>query len=276
MQARRYYARLVAGKGGTTDARVIDAFAEVPRERFVGRGPWLVRAGAGYVETPDDSPAYLYQDVLIALAAERGINNGEPSLHARCLAALGVRDGETVLHVGAGTGYYTALLAVLTGVGGAVIGYEIEPDMAARATANLVDRPNVQLRQVSGTAGPLPMADAIYVNAGATAPLGCWLDALRPGARLLFPLTPDQGWGGMLLVTRREGPVGSALAARFVCNAGFIPCLGARDPAEEQAVAAAFQRGGMWGVSSLHRDSAPDAGAWCVGNGWRLSTVALD
>lgn len=271
--ARRFYARLVAGKGGAADARIVDAFVQVPRERFVGPGPWLVHAGSGYVETPGDDPAYLYQDVLIALAAERGINNGEPSLHARCLAALATQEGETVLHIGAGVGYYTALLALLSGAGGSVIAYEIEPDIAERATANLAGRSNVELRQVSGTVGPLPMADAIYVNAGATMPLGCWLDALRPGGRLLFPLTPDQGWGGMLLVTRLRDAAAGTFAARFVSSAGFIPCIGARDPAESAALAVAFRQGGVWGVQSLRRGTAPDASAWCAGNGWWLSAA---
>ena len=49
-------------------------------------------------------PAYLYQDWLIALDAARGINIGEPGLHARCLDALALREGEEVLHVGAGAG----------------------------------------------------------------------------------------------------------------------------------------------------------------------------
>ena len=71
--------------------------------------------GAGYLSTPDDDPAFLYQDTLVALDADRGINIGEPTLHARCLDALALREGETVLHVGAGAGYYTALLAHLSG-----------------------------------------------------------------------------------------------------------------------------------------------------------------
>jgi protein-L-isoaspartate(D-aspartate) O-methyltransferase len=274
--ARQFYARLVAGKGGTADTRIVAALAEVPRERFVGPGPWLVWAGGGYVETPDADPIYLYQDVLIALAAGRGINNGEPSLHARCLAALDVQPGETVLHIGAGAGYYTALLSLLAGAEGAVIAYEIEADIAARAAENLIDRTNVELRQVSGTEGSLPLVDAIYVNAGATRPVGCWLDALRPGGRLLFPLTPDKGLGGMLLVTRPRKEAETRLAARFVCGAGFIPCLGARDPAEEQAVSQAFRRGGMWEVRSLHRGRAQSEGVWCAGQDWWLSTAAID
>ena len=51
------------------------------RGSFVGPGPWKVFAGSNYVETPTDDAAFLYQDVVVALAPERRINNGEPSLH---------------------------------------------------------------------------------------------------------------------------------------------------------------------------------------------------
>ena len=50
----------------------------------------------------------------------------------------------------------------------------------------------------------LDPADTIVASAGATHPLAAWLDALRPNGRLLFPMTTNDQWGGMLLVTRRE------------------------------------------------------------------------
>jgi protein-L-isoaspartate(D-aspartate) O-methyltransferase len=75
---------LVTGKAGATEPRLITAFATVERERFVGAGPWKVMAhAAGYVDTPSDDLAFLYQDVVVALLADRRINNGEPHLHAR-------------------------------------------------------------------------------------------------------------------------------------------------------------------------------------------------
>ena len=76
-------------------------------------------------------------------APERGVNNGSPSLHAGWLHALSLRDGERVAHVGAGTGYYTAILAELVGRKGRVLAIEFDPALTEAARANLADRPNV-------------------------------------------------------------------------------------------------------------------------------------
>ena len=46
---------------------------------------------------------------VVALKEEYGISNGQPSLHALCLAALTVKEKERVVHIGAGAGYYTGI-----------------------------------------------------------------------------------------------------------------------------------------------------------------------
>ena len=274
---RHFYAELVTTSAGAAkNERLKHAFASTPRERFIGIGPWKVFARGNYVETPTDDPAFLYQDVVVALAPERRINNGEPSLHAISLAALNVKQGEKVLHVGAGTGYYTALLARLTGETGTVVAYEVEHDLAQNAIRNLSDLSNVTVQERSGSEAPLPACDAIYVNAGATAPLDVWLDALRLHGRLLFPLTPADGpggmpgAGGMILVTRTGT---DHFDARFVCAAMFVRCFGARDEETAQKLSAAFKRGDSNNVRTLRRTSKPDDSCWCAGNGWWLSTA---
>ncbi len=274
---RRFYADLVTTSAGAAkNERLKDAFASTPRERFVGAGPWKVFARGNYVETPTDDPAFLYQDVVVALAPERRINNGQPVLHAISLAALNVKQGEKVLHVGAGTGYYTAVLARLTGATGTVVAYEVEHDLAQNAIRNLSDISNVTVQERSGSEAPLPVCDAIYVNAGATAPLDVWLDALQLNGRLLFPLTPADGpggmpgAGGMILVTRTAT---DHFDARFVCAAMFVPCFGARDEETAERLSAAFKRGDSNNVRTLRRNSKPDDTCWCAGNGWWLSTA---
>ncbi len=179
-----------------------------------------------------------------------------------------------MLHVGAGAGYYTAILAQLVGPGGRVHAYEIVPGLAARAERNLAHLPWVELAARSGIADDLPEADAIYVNAGITQPCRAWLDALRPGGRLLFPLQSSSRFGGMLLIERPGG--GHAWPARFVTPAGFIPCEGHQDGEVGRRVAAAFAGNGWWSVRSLRLDGDPDATCWVAGDGWWLSTEATE
>lgn len=267
---RNFYARYVVCNSGSADKRLIAAFAAVERERYVGPGPWKISTrGAGYIETVDDDPRILYQDILIALKPERHINNGQPSLHARCLAACNPKSGEFVLHIGAGTGYYTAILAELVGPQGKVVAYEIDPELADLARRNLSRLPNVEVIASSGCDVVLPKADVIYVNAFATQPMPEWLDALKVGGRLIFPLAPINGVGCMLLVTHLAR---TAYAASVVCGAAFTSCIGAVDDASSEALASALQRKSVSSIKSLHRDNHPDASAWCEGDGWWLST----
>ncbi len=274
---RHFYADLITTSAGAgKNERLKVAFASTPRERFTGDGPWKVFAGGNYVETPTDDPAFLYQDVVVALAPERRINNGQPVLHAINLAALNVKQGEKVLHIGAGTGYYTAVLARLTGETGTVVAYEIEHDLAQKATQNLSDFSHVTVHERSGSQAPLPVCDAIYVNAAATAPLNVWLDSLQLNGRLLFPLTPADGpggmpsAGGMLLVARNDT---ERFDARFVSPTMFVSCMGARDEENAQKLSIAFKHGDFRNVRSLWRNSQPDDTCWCAGNGWWLSNA---
>src|SRR5271154_4744278 len=114
------------------DPRIEEAFAAVPREDFAGPPPWRV-SGGWFGGKGENDLASLYDDVLVAIDASRGINNGQPSLHALSIDALALKEGETVVQIGAGAGYYTAILAQLVGPQGKVVAYEIDPDIAVRA-----------------------------------------------------------------------------------------------------------------------------------------------
>ncbi len=166
-------------------------------------------------------------------------------------------------------------LATLTSTSGKVFAYEIGEKLAQRAASNLAHLAHVTVVPRSGAEGTIPDSDAIYVTAGATAPLDLWLDALRPSGRLLFPLTPNGsggklGLGNMLLVTRIAEEL---FDARFVCPAMFIPCIGGRDEETAKKLAEAFRSGRTNKVRSLRRRTTPDETCWCSGNGWWLSTA---
>jgi protein-L-isoaspartate(D-aspartate) O-methyltransferase len=272
---RQAYAKQVTAAAGVGDPQVEAAFAAVAREDFLGPGPWhIVRWGGGYRATPDADPIYLYTDDVIGILPERNLNNGQPSLHAALIAAAGPQPGEHAVHIGAGVGYYTAILAALVGAAGRVTAIEFDIELAARATANLAPMPHVRVVHGDGTRAMFEPADVIYVNAGATRPADVWLDRLKEGGRLILPLTAD-GFpnrdvrrGAVFRIERRA----LEFLARRISGVAIFPCEGGRDEPGERAVAAAFERGGAGRVTRLYRrDDLPEDQCWLRAPGWCLA-----
>ncbi|MGH7067338.1 MAG: protein-L-isoaspartate O-methyltransferase family protein [Acetobacteraceae bacterium] len=252
---------------------VIRAFATVPRERFVGPGPWRVRNptdAAEYWTTDNADPRHVYHDVLIAVDETRGLNNGQPSLWASLLDDINLSPGEHVLHLGCGTGYYSAILAELVRSRGSVSALEIDERLAGRAQHNLATWPQATAINADASLYVPSKVDAAVASAGATHPLPIWLDALNPGGRLLLPLTAEHRAGVVLLATRQTG---HAFVARLIRPAGFIEFIGARGAAAERLLKRALDRGNTGAVTSLRRDQhTEDASCWLHGDGYCLST----
>ena len=277
---RRAFAKQVMAAAGADHASVEAGFATVRREDFLGPGPWhILRWGRGYVSTPSGDPVYLVTDDVIAILPERHINNGQPSLHAWMMASASPRPGEHVVHIGAGVGYYTAILAHAVGPAGRVSAIEFDSDLAERARANLAALGQVRVTQGDGSVAAFDPADVIYVNAGATRPADRWLDGLREGGRLVLPLTTNQGFtasnpasidrrGAVFLIERRSGEY----LAKWLSPVAIFPCEGMRDPASEAALAAAFEKGGWRDVTRLCRgDDLPEENCWLRAPGWSLT-----
>lgn len=268
---RKFYARLMAANAGSPDPRLEAVFAEVPREAFLGPGPWTIIAGNGKITTPSADPAHIYQNVLVALDHDKGINNGEPFLHAMWIGKLAPKPGEAVCHIGAGTGYYTAALAKLVSPGGTVTAFELDKNLAELARQNLETYGNVTVVHGDAVTTPLPPSDIIYVNAGVAAPPVGWLKALRPGGRMIFPWRPAERVPLAVIVTRT--------AKGFACDpfmrSWFIPCVGAsavdataKIPTRDQAASSRS----IW----LTSDKMPDRTATAIfGEVW-FSSRALD
>jgi len=272
MAARQFYAEELRFTARIRSPAVVAAFAAVPREDFVGRAPWLIRSPMGAAEywTADGAdPRTVYHDVLIALDAVRGINNGQPSLWAFLLDQLDIAAGERALHLGCGTGYYTAIMAELVGPTGKVTAIELEEGLAERARVALTPWPQITVSNADGATMPLHPVDLIVASAGATHPLRSWLEALEPGGRLLLPLTANRGAGEMLLVTRQAA---RSFAAQFLCSVGFIDFSGARDLDIGRRLTAALSRDDGRAVQSLRRDRhSKGRTCWLHGEGWCLS-----
>jgi protein-L-isoaspartate(D-aspartate) O-methyltransferase len=263
------------------DARIEAAFAAVPREQFLGPGPWpILRWMRDYVTTPSDDPVYLYTDTLVGILPERRLNNGRPSFLAKLISCAGPLPGEHAVHIGAGLGYFTAILAELVGHSGAVTAIELDPGLAARAEANFAGYPNVRVVQGDGTLVPFEPADVIFVNAGATRPADNWLDGLKEGGRLILPLTTNRGFadsdpsipfdrrGAVFRIERRA----TEFLAQRVSAVAIFPCEGARDSASETALAEAFKTGSGDRVTRLWRhDDVPEDRCWLRAPGWCLT-----
>jgi len=270
---RQRFAQKIAKRQNVTDPRLIEAFAAVPREDFLGPGPWQVLNNTPhYVATASDDPALVYINAPIALDPARRINNGEPGLHIGMLASLAPQPGDHVVHIGIGGGYYTAIIARLVGPGGRVTAIEYDAALAQRATANLAGARNVEVVCADGTSYDFDPADGIYVNAGATRAGPPWLDKLKLSGRLVMVLTADNRWGQILKVYRSD----AGYAAALLGPCGIIPCINGRDAASEAAFAAALARGGMEEVKSLRREvHTADESCWMHCDGFCLSRRAL-
>ena len=277
---RRRYAKEVLAAAGVEDEALEDAFASVKREDFLGPGPWQIqRFGVSlkYEPTPDDDPRHLYVNALFGILPERQLNNGQPSFHAALMHHTAPKTGERVVHIGAGVGYYTAILARMVGDTGHVTGIEFVPELAVRAKANFAAWPNVEIIAGDGALVEFGAADIIYVNAGATRPADAWLGRLSDGGRLILPLTIDKTFlpefdkitpGCVFRIDRR----GDDYFAKCISSVAIFPCAGSRDPVSERALAKALEKGGVARVTRLYRsDDIPEERCWLRAPGWSLA-----
>lgn len=275
---RRFFAEEIETLCDLRTAALVDALAAVPRERFLPPGPWTIRSEVDHLaggprSTRDADPRRIYHNVSVAIDADRQLFNGAPSLLALCLDRLALATGDRVLHVGCGTGYYSAVIAECVGATGEVRAVEIDDGLAAAAAANLADRPHVRVTRGDGASCEGDF-DAILINAGVTHPQDSWLDALAPGRRMILPLTvtiPGMGRlskGLLLLLTKREGDFAAAVLTPTV----IYSALGLRDASLSDRLAQALMRGPRPAVTRLRRDPHDQSpGCWFHGPGFCLS-----
>jgi len=278
---RRAFGRQMPALLGVDNTAIAAAFAAVPREAFLGPPPWTaVSPIIAHHVLPGADPVVLYQDLVIALDPARGVNNGSPSLHARLLDTLDPGPGEHIVHVGAGAGYYSAVLAELVGPSGRVTAIEYDAALAERARASLSRYGNVEVVCADGARWPDMPADGVYVNFAVAKPADRWIEGLAPGGRLVFPLGvpgPQQSNAGgrhadrgmALRIERRD----AAYAARAITPAYFVWAEGSLDvtPDELARLRTAFDGGGVDRIRSLiWKRSPPSERCWFAGEDWAL------
>ncbi|HSC25985.1 MAG TPA: methyltransferase domain-containing protein [Vicinamibacterales bacterium] len=272
--ARRFFAEEVQMIATIRSTAVVEAFATLPRERFLPAGPWTVLGEGDFAApartTPDDNPRHVYHNVAIAIDPQRMLFNGAPTVVAAAIDALELKAGDRVLHVGAGMGYYTAIMAHCVGETGRVVAIEVDEFLAGRAADNLASMRWIEVRHGDATAPLDETFDAILINAGVTHARDTWLDALSPPGRLAMPLTAalgptNIGKGPMLLLTR------TADADVFdVRRLGFVAIfsgVGIRDATLDEEIKKALARQPFAPLKVLRRGAHPRSdGCWLHGD----------
>lgn len=171
-----------------TDTRILVAFGEIPRERFV--------------PPPLADLAYLDKDLRIS-DGEQPRYLLKPMVLARLIQALDLGSRDKVLDVACGTGYSGAIMAKLAGH---VVGLDSDPALTKAAARALQE---LGVANASFTTGPLPAGapaeapyDAILINGKVERPSETILDQLAHGGRLVCVV--------------RHGPIGRATLYRSV------------------------------------------------------------
>ncbi|HEX6616004.1 MAG TPA: protein-L-isoaspartate(D-aspartate) O-methyltransferase [Gemmatimonadales bacterium] len=189
---------------GIRDLAVLRAVGTVPRHLFV---PESVRHRA-------------YEDEALPIGGGQTIS--QPWVQARYLELAALRGRERVLEVGGGSGYQTALLALLAD---SVFAVERLPALAhqARSALEAAGIRNVTVLVGDGTLGWRPFApyDAILVAAASPEVPLPLIDQLAPGGRLIIPVG-DRSAQTLTLVQRTP----DGIRTSTVADVRFVPLLG--------------------------------------------------
>jgi protein-L-isoaspartate(D-aspartate) O-methyltransferase len=199
---------------GITDSRIIRAMLDIPREDFV---------------PPDKRAlAYMDEDIPLTSAATGGPERVlvEPMAFARLVQLARIGPEDVVLHVGAGTGYGTAVLARLAKQ---IVAVEENPELAAVAQIHLKAQTHVKVVSGPLTQGYKPAApyDVILIEGRiGEVPEGL-LAQLKDGGRLVAVIG-NAVVGEACCWTR----VGTALSKQrgFDATVGELPGFAAKKP----------------------------------------------
>lgn len=189
---------------GVRDERVLDAMRSVRRHEFV----------------PADQVEYAYEDRPLPIGHGQTIS--QPYIVAWMTQLLQLRPEDTLLEVGAGCGYQTAVAARLCRH---VFSIERISELADLARLNLqrAGVVNATVITADGALGHAPGAPYARMLVAAAAPAvpRALLEQLAPRGRLVIPLGSREGQE-MTLVTRAED---GSLQRDYLGSVAFVPLV---------------------------------------------------
>lgn len=191
---------------GISDARVLDAMASVPRERFVA----ATLSNRAYADGP--------------LPIGHGQTISQPYVVAWMAEAARLDADDRVLEVGTGSGYAAAVLSRIAGTVYTIERHEVLAEEALERLRAL-GYGNVRVRHGDGSRGWGEHApyDAILVAAAGPRVPGALRDQLGPGGRLVMPV--GSHWGRQRLTLERRGRSGN-FERKELGAVRFVPLVG--------------------------------------------------
>ena len=200
---------------------VLEAMRTVPREAFL----------------PRSLQEFAYDDSPLPIDANQTIS--QPYIVAFMIEALNLKGGETVLEIGAGSGYAAG---VLSRIAGHVYTVERIAQLAEKAATVLADLhyDNVLVRHGDGTQGWSDYApyDAIIVAAGGPAVPDSLKQQLKLGGRLVIPVGEDQRTQELVRVTRLSE---DEFKTEDIADVRFVPLIGKEGWLPEEGEVAPLQ-----------------------------------
>jgi protein-L-isoaspartate(D-aspartate) O-methyltransferase len=191
---------------GSFEARHLAAILEVPRERFVRE--------SDIERSAEDTPLPLDDEGLATISA--------PHAYLLTFRLLELGPGDSLVELGAGSGYGAALASFVVGRGGSVLTFEIDEGLAAWAKRTLADESNVAVVRGDAmtSASHWGAANKIAATFAVSHLPGEWVDAIPEGGRLVAPVGPRDRDQQLVLAERRAGRVVETEhgAVRYVKN----------------------------------------------------------
>ncbi|MBR7001868.1 MAG: protein-L-isoaspartate O-methyltransferase [Neisseriaceae bacterium] len=171
------------------DFRLLDVLQELPREEFVS----------------EEQKAYAYADMHLTLPNQSKML--EPKIVARMVQALDLQETDSVLEIGTGGGYATAVLAKMANK---VTSIDIDKEQSARAAASLgkVGIDNVAFEVRDGfdeTAYGNETYDAVYIGASVSQIPEVLCQRLKAGWRLVTVLGSSPVKRAVLITREKDG-----------------------------------------------------------------------